>query len=1118
MPRLSISLFGYPQVRVNETPIHMERRKTLALIAYLAVEAAPPSGRGCPRDALAALLWPETSQTQSGAHLRQALWDFSRAAGESWLVKDGPRLSFDPQAELWIDVRRFTDLQRQWRSLAAVQSGNLSPALALLEEIDRLYTGSFLEGFTLRDAPAFDDWQALQSETLRLGLMQALEALAELRLNQGDPEAALATAHRLLGLDPLHESAHRLLMRLYEAAGQRAAALRQYESCCELLQTELGVEPEAETTALANQLRVQPHAERLPVTDSRPPTGTVTFLFTDIEGSTRLWEEHPQAMRLAFAQQESIVRQACERHGGYVYKMIGDAFQAAFSTAPDALATALEVQRLLAAEAWGETGPVRLRMALHTCTTEERGDDYVGPDLNRLGRMLSAAHGGQVLVSQATADLGRGRLADGAALLDLGERRLRDLAYPERIFQLSAPGLPREFPPLRGADLPASRLPLPATPFVGREPELANIAGLLSNPECRLITLVGIGGAGKTRLAVQAARQAESHGGFPGGVYFAALASISACDDLIVAIGEALGESFHSPTGMTLPLDSARAQLLRLLAGKQVLLALDNFEQLMACAPFLAELLEAAPGVKLIVTSRERLNLPGEWAMEVLGLPFPGSEDPHPAQYASAQLFIKGAERAGSFHPTAEDWAAIARICQLLEGMPLGVEMASAWTKMMTCAEIAAEIERDLDFLTAAWRGMPERHRTLRAVFEHSWRLLSENERLILCRLAVFRGGFSREAALEIAQAPLGSLASLADKSLLRRVSSGRFDIHPVLHQYAVQKLSGEAAAQAEAHLRHAVFYTDWIGRMVEKLKGSQQASALAALRLETQNLRLALQHLVQQRDWLRLHRALPSLVVFYEMHNQRVESQEVTRLLGNMVEALSLAGEETPSQPDLASIRADLLAFTLATIRHLVIDYEHIEPSLPYQRESLARAQALPDSPVKAMALILSAVGPGVITPTQTVELCNQSAEIFHHCGDAWGEALAQFTSADAIYFGERDASRARPVYEAALQTFTRLGNDWGRAFCLKGLAMIEFEGHTLEAVQRLGQESLAIFERLGNLARTPELRHILGEIAAEQNRPEQARLYFETNLAFFTRVGDEGRIRYYTERLNLL
>ena len=885
-----------------------------------------------------------------------------------------------------------------------------------------------------------------------------------------------------------------------EIADQLTLALSSVKWYTRQIYGKLGVNNRRQAIARAREIGLMEPAATRP-----GPSGTVTFLFTDIEGSTQLWEHHPEAMRPAFARQEAIVREVMATYGGYVYKMVGDAFQVAFSTASAALDAALATQRALAAEPWGDIGTLRVRMALHTGSAEERVDDYVGPDLNRVARLLSAGHGGQVLLSQSAYNLVSDHLPEGISLRDLGEHSLKDLVRPERIYQVLAHDLPQDFPPLRTIEARRSNLPAQATPFVGREVELARIAHLLNDPECRLISLVGIGGSGKTRLAIQAAALADA---FPHGVYFVALAAISTLDGMLTALADAMQIPFQVQVGFSLSPEAAQAQLQRYLTGKRALLVLDNLEQLTPQIGFLAGLLEAARGIKLLVTSRERLNLSGEWVLEVTGLSFPASHELEAIpQYAAVQLFVKGAERAGPFTATASDWPAITRICQLLEGMPLGIEMAAGWTKVLSCQEIAAEIERDLDFLAATWRGMPERHRSLRAVFEHSWRLLSDEERDAFCRLSAFRSAFDRRAAEEIADASLTLLGTLVDKSLLRRVTAGRFEIHSVLRQYGADKLAANAPLLAETLSRHARFYSERLYVLGEALKGGEQLAALNALRTEAQNVYGAWEWLIEHRDLERLHRVLPAMILFHEMQDQPMRARQVARLLLDMLRTLSAVSStdtDIASEPMAGSLYVSLLALVLAAMRHFSLDPEHFERSISYQRESLQLVHKLPDSQDKAFTLLLNAIGPGTMTAQQLLELCQQCLDIFQRSGDAWGMALSQLILADVANMGGLDADLARASYQASLEGFTRLGDNWGRALCLVGLALAERRAGHLEVAYRLGCQGLDIYEQMDNVSRAAFVRHELGEIAEALGAFDEARRHFEANLAYALQMGD--------------
>lgn len=1141
MSQLTIRLFGYPQILVNDIPIKVERKKTMALVTYLAVETGlgrsaetvndQRAQQGCTRESLAELLWPACSPEQAFAYLRQALRDFDKAAGGEWISRDDPFIALNPQAAIWVDVDRFEDLLAQWKSGGKDDAA----AISILDECVDLYQADFLTGFTLRNNFTFDDWQALQAEKFRMHLAQGLDALVNLYAVGGKHDLGETHVRRWLVLDPFNEAAHRAAMRLYAESGQLKAALHQYERCRRLLLDGLGVEPQPETVILSKQLMNRASAPLKAGQDApakgdqalkeskraqEKPTGTVTFLFTDIESSTKLWELQPEAMQHSYARHEAIIREVMAAYQGYVYKMVGDAFQVAFSTAPAALEAALAAQRALNAEPWGETGSLRVRMALHTGITDEREDDYVGPTLNHAARLLNAGHGGQVLLNQTTYELVHEHLPRDVSLGDLGEHSLKDLVNLEHIYQVIAPGLPAEFAPLNTADASRVHLPLQVMDFVGREAELVQIKAMLKDPACRLISLVGIGGIGKTRLAIRAAGGSPD---FPHGIYFVDLAPVTNLDDMIHTIANALKLVFFVPQGTRFSPQEAQAQLLSFLAGKRVLLVLDNFEQLVCFAGVVNDLLQAAPGVKLIVTSRERLNLPCEWVLPISGLSFPGSrENDRIPQFAAVQLFVKTAERNWFSSPGPADWQAIAHICRRLEGIPLAVEMAASWVRLFSCQEIASSIETDLDFLTADWRGIPERHRTLRAVFEHSWRLLPDREREVFAQLSAFQGGFTREAALEVASAPLRLLVALADKSLIRRLSSGRFEIHPVLNQYAAEKLATQPAVQADVQGRHAVYYSDWLDRMDEKLKGTEQLGTLSLVRAETQNLLTAYRSLLMQGDFQRLQYSILPLIHFYEMDDQRVQMQEVIRLLGSLISVFGpIPGRSAQPSPVLppASAYPALRALAAAALCHFInrASYQW-EDSIPSLQESLEMARQLPDNQTKAFALILNSTGLRGLSPLLSIEYARQSLVIFENLGNTWGTALANLVLGDADNFGGANTGVAQGAYQAGLELFTRLRSDWGRGMCLIGLADVKRRAGQLENAYQLGRQSLEIFEQMNNQERLLFNRNIMGEIATKIGALEEARDYFEANLVYLSQVGDEASQTYCRERLAAL
>jgi predicted ATPase/class 3 adenylate cyclase len=590
--------------------------------------------------------------------------------------------------------------------------------------------------------------------------------------------------------------------------------------------------------------------------------GPVTFLFTDIEGSTRLWERDAAAMHEALDRHDEILRDAIEGHGGHVFKTVGDAFCAVFATAPDALKAALEAQRRLLARDWHTPDPLRVRMALHAGTANERGGDYFGPSLNRVARLVSAAHGGQVLLSVAVYGLLGDRMPEHVELRDLGERRLKDLVRPERIFQLLAPDLPPTFPPLKTLDERLNNLPVQPTPLVGREREVAEVSSLLRDGGVRLLTLTGPGGTGKTRLGLQVA--AEILDEFEGGVFFVPLANVANPALVAPTIAGALDmrETGERSSGEALQ-DHLR--------NRQMLLVLDNFEQVVEAAPLVGELLAGCPDLKVLATSRSVLRVYGEreYPVPAMSLPDPRRLPPidELGDYEAIGLFV---ERAGSvkggFGITEQNAPAVVGICVRLDGLPLAIELAAARVKLLPPEKILQRLTRNrLKILAGGARDLPERQQTLRGAIDWSYALLAEDEMTLFARLAVFSGGCTMEAMEEICDTEdaLEGAESLMDKSLIRREEPGRgeprFAMLETIHEYARERLWERSDAET-THRRHARYFLTLAEESEPRLGGPEQVAWFERLENENDNLRAAISWAIEQGEaelGLRLAQAL---------------------------------------------------------------------------------------------------------------------------------------------------------------------------------------------------------------------------------------------------------------------
>jgi predicted ATPase/class 3 adenylate cyclase len=596
------------------------------------------------------------------------------------------------------------------------------------------------------------------------------------------------------------------------------------------------------------------------------PLATFTILFTDIEGSTTLWEEQPDAMHVALIRHDAILRASIEEPGGMVFRTLGDSFCATFDSPDAALAAVVLAQQRLAAEPWPPEAIIRVRMGLHTGPCIARDGDFFGPVVNRTARLQSAAHGGQTVLSEAIAEMVTPALLEQVELRDLGLHRLKDLGRAEHVFQLTAPGLPTEFPPLRSLENPdlPNNLPEQFTTFIGREAELTEIRALIE--QARLVTLVGSGGSGKTRLALQVA--AELLDGTGAGVWFVELAAVTDADRVMASLLSALGlrEKPGRPLFET---------LVESIGSRHILVVLDNCEHVIGEVASIADrLLRSCPNVHLLATSRETLAIDAEWTYRVpsLALPPVGDDTENALSFDAVQLFV---DRARHHRPgfTADDanLPIALDLCRRLDGIPLALELAAVRLRSMSLPDILHHLDDRFALLTGGSRTAIARQQTLRATVDWSYDLLTPDEALVLRRLSVFSGGFTVEAAEAVcisetiaSFAFLNILASLSDKSLVQAEigEATRYHLNETIRQYAGERLAedGDHVAQLSRET-HAYFYLTLAEQVAPHLSGGDQKSWLDALEIERENLRatiaLFLDSAAHVEDALRLCVAL---------------------------------------------------------------------------------------------------------------------------------------------------------------------------------------------------------------------------------------------------------------------
>ncbi len=928
MSRLALFLLGPPRVECDGKPVQLDRRKAFALIAYLAVR-----GQSHTRDSLATMLWPEHSQSQARAGLRRALAALKADLGEGWLDVDRQSVSLKHDANIYIDVSEFEDWLAECHTHGHYEQEVCPACLHPLTEAILLYRDDFLTGFTLRDSPGFDEWQFFQTECLRQEFANALDRLAQAYTSQGAYERAIVYARRWLSLDPLHEPAHRYLMRLYAESGQRVAAFRQYEECERVFQEELGVSPEEETVQLHQAIK------------------------------------------------------------------------------------------------------------------------------------------------------------DGQDLPAVGDRFVTPVEHPSTARK--------------------HNLPIQLTPFVGREAELVNLGRLLADPHVRLVTIIGPGGMGKTRLALEAARaevdrtdrrardSSAASPVFANGVYFVSLAHLDSSGAIVPAVAEALDFTFYEDV-------DPQQQLLDYLRQKCVLLVMDNFEHMLGGVGWVIDMLENAPGVKILATSRSRLNVQGEHLFPLTGLDFPAASPmspglwsphaPQPSglahaptdqdvpvvqdigQYSAVKLFLEAARRVRpSFELTTDNLSHVIQICHLVQGMPLAILLAAAWVEMLTPAEIVTEIGKSLDLLETDLRDVPARQRSIQAIFDHSWNLLTEREREVFQRLSVFLGSFTREAAREITGASLRELLALVNKSLLHRASTGRFEMHKLLRQCAAQKLDkspvlgpfGQEQTAGEAvHDQHCAYYATALQRWEAILKSAQQQVALEEIETDIENARAAWNWAIKRGQVARLEQAIEGLCLFYEWRGRFQEGELVCRAAAETLDAMKC--DDSLGAPLTSRLRVLIKALTWQS------NFKWLLGSPEAARKLLRKSLTLLEDPALAgedtrleEAFVLRQMG-HVVRGSNREEarrLFEQSLELCQTLGDRWATAIV-LDSLGAVTCCLGSYAKAKELLEESLAIRQAMGDRRGIASSLMLLGTIAMGRRQLEEGKCLVQESIEIRRDIGDRA----------------------------------------------------
>jgi predicted ATPase/DNA-binding SARP family transcriptional activator len=924
MAKLNIYLFGPPRIVLEDNPVSTDRRKAIALLSYLVV-----TRKWHTRETLATMFWPEYPASKSYAYLRRTIWELNKMLGDGWLTIERDQLAWNRWGSTLLDVAEFHRLIESYG-----REDSSEECLSSLAAAAGLSHGGFLAGFSLPDAPGFDEWQFFQAESLKNQRLTILERLSVGYSSISRDQQALEFAQQWVLLDPLNENGQRWLMVLYGKLNQRAAALRQYETFQKSMQ-QIGLAPQAKTTALFNDIK---------------------------------------------------------------YGVL-------------------------------------------SCSTTRQLDNPSSP---------------------ATFSFA------GAT----------PKTYPST-GSVSAPTFPQ------------ATLPVPPTPFIGRSEEVEEIDLLLNDKACRLLTLLGPGGIGKTRLAIQVASHQMER--FVDGIHFISLASVTEDESILPAIARVLRFAFDETAG------PVRDQLLDYLRYKNLILILDNFEHLVneSAVGLPSDILATSQATKILVTSRTRLNIPGEQVFTVGGMGFPGGVNGKETiesleTYSAIRLFVQSGRRVNKdFHLDANNQRPIIKICQMLLGLPLGIELAAAWVELLEPDTILAEMQKSLDFLASDQQNIPERQRSIRAVFETTWSLLPDEERAAFLKQSVFQAGFSRQAAEQVTRSSLRTLVSLVNKSLLQRTSSERFTIHELLRQYALERLQADPESWQSIRDQHSRYFLGYLTEHGQYLMSRGQMNAKIAIDQDLDNILQAYTWALSNRQFDSLGQSTVFLGFYFASWDQAQMDSVALRGLASLAPV-----DET--DPDSRLALVNLLTM------HAVSTYDYLDPAAAdsFQR-AIQLVQEFPELEGK-MGVLFSVLAGALIRhdPHKAIDLLERNLRRLQSNGEPWQIALTQRNLASA-YILIRDLGKSRQAALEALDIDIEIGDEISMADDLAMLSALALSDHSYDVGYKLILRQREIHESLGNEGSISWTIQQLGDICLSSGEYSRAIEYYREAILRYQERG---------------
>jgi predicted ATPase/class 3 adenylate cyclase len=838
------------------------------------------------------------------------------------------------------------------------------------------------------------------------------------------------------------------------------------------------------------------------------PDGIVTFLFTDIEGSTRLWESYPEEMEAASSRHDNLMREVIEQNGGQVVKSRGDGFHAVFSSAAHAVSAALAGQSAIQNADWGAPGAVRVRMGLHSGEAQLREGDYYGSAVNRAARLMGAGSGGQVLLSDVTAKLIRESLPAGTDLIDLGEHYLRDLALPERVFQLNGTGLTTEFPELKATRSTRHNLPESLTSFVGRERESSEVSQLLGST--RLLTLIGVGGTGKTRLMLHTAKNQLDQ--FRHGVWLVELAALTEPEQIC-------GQAASAMSLREIPERSLQDVLVDYLRHKQTLLLLDNCEHLIGeCARLAQVLLNDCPELTILATSREGLGIGGESIYQVPSLSIPttngAKETDELLGYEAVRLFVERAQSASpGFQLREENSAAILTICQRLDGIPLAIELAAVRVRMLSPEQIAKRLQDHFRLLAGGSRTALPRQQTLQALIDWSWDLLDKDERKLLRRLAVFSGGWKLEAAEAIVNDAEGEqldvlegLFNLVNKSVViaEQLPDGetRYHLLETIRQYARERLI-EVGEIAQMRGRHAEFFAGFVADLRDDMMEEGGLDWLAMLDADYNNIRTALEWNLEHQPFLavKMVRGMQPFYIVRSLIGEGISWSE---------EAFQAALSVLPGQEDRTlNERRALLAPVRAYQALMMVSQGGSQKWMRIAEEAVELARQSQDRDALSICLGIAGFVFGFANESeQAVAYAREGREISYQVNNLEGLGLSLRVLTMAAIFVNNDIEEENMYIEEITRWYQAFARQWLVGNFLLGQGQIALrKGQFSEAIAYY-EESIDVYGAQGNSFFANVARSDSGHVYRNMGDLDKAIEIYTETILIWQDLGHRGAV----------